>query len=86
MLLRFLHQPAEFFFRYDFAVEEVNLALCVRGKTRVVSHHADGRALAVQLLQQLHHRFAIARIQVSGGLISQQDGWRSRQCAGRPES
>ena len=36
-------------------------------------HHADGRALAMQVAQQVHHRFAVLRIQVSGRLVGQQD-------------
>ena len=49
--------------------------LCV-GMTRVariVGHHADRRAGLVELLQQLHHRFAALGIEVPGRLVGQQD-------------
>ena len=43
------------------------------GEARIVRHHADRRAFAMQVLQQLHHRFAVARVEVSGRLVGQQD-------------
>ena len=60
----------------------MDIALGVAGKARIVGHHADGRAFAVQVLQQLHHRFAVARIEVSGRLVGEQDGGRTGQRAG----
>src|SRR5260370_2161465 len=62
--LRFLH---------DAAIEQMNVAL---GKTRVtlvVRNHANGRAVAVQIAQQLHDRLAVLRIEVSGRLVSHQN-------------
>ena len=50
---------ARFFFLNDLAVEEVNASICMRGVALVVSDHADGRALAVQLAKQFHYRFAV---------------------------
>src|SRR3984885_6241070 len=70
----------------DLAVEEVYLAVCVAGEARIVGHHADGRAFLVQLGEQLHHRFAILRVQVSGGLVGQQDGRRTGQRAGHSDT
>ena len=43
--VRLLHQLLQLFFGNDLAVEEVNLALCMRGESRIVRHHADGRAI-----------------------------------------
>jgi hypothetical protein len=40
---------------------------------RVVRDHADGRAGAVQLAEQVHDRFAAARVEVAGRLVGQQD-------------
>src|SRR5258708_21271772 len=64
------------------AVKEMDSALGMLGKARVVRDHADGRAFTMQLLQQFHHGLAIAGIQVSGWLVRQQDGWRTGQCTG----
>ena len=55
-----LHQLLQFFFGDNFAVEEMDFALGVLGKARVVRHHADGRAFAVQIAQKLHDGFAVA--------------------------
>jgi hypothetical protein len=49
-----------FGFFHHFAVKEMDGPLRMFGKTRIVRHHADGRAFAMQALQQLHYRFAIA--------------------------
>jgi hypothetical protein len=46
----------------------------VFGKAHIVRHNADGRALAVQVLQQLHDRFTIVRVEISGGFVGEQDG------------
>ena len=45
----------------------------VRRVARVVRHHADGGAGLVQLLEQIHHRLAVLRIQVARGLVGQQN-------------
>ena len=42
------------------AVKEMDGPLSMLGKTRVVRHHADGCAFAMQALQQFHHGFAVA--------------------------
>ena len=59
----------------DFSVKEVDSPLGMLGETCVVGNHADGRAFAMQALQQLHYGFAIPGIQVSGWLVRQQDRW-----------
>ena len=57
-------------------------AVGVAGVTRIVRHHADGCAAAMQFAQQIHNLLAILRVEVSGGLIGQQDGRITRQRAG----
>src|SRR5262245_52235337 len=51
----------------------MDAAIGVARVTRVVRHHADGGAAAVQLAKQVHHRFAAARIEISSWLVSEQD-------------
>ena len=55
------------------AVEEVDGAVRVAREARVVRDHADRGAAAVQLAQQLHHRLAVLRVEVPGGLVGEQD-------------
>src|SRR6266851_2031625 len=57
----------------DAAVEDVDAAVGVPRVTRVVRHHADGGAGAMQLAEQIHHRLAAARIEVSGRLVREQN-------------
>src|SRR5256885_6370257 len=57
----------------DAAVEDVDAAVGVPRVARIVRDHADRRAAAVQLAQQIHHRFAAARVEVSGRLVREQD-------------
>jgi len=70
-----------FGFFNDAAVEQVNRAFGEVRITLVVSHHADCRAVAMQIAQQLHHRFAIFRVQVSSRLVSHQNKRIAYQCA-----
>ena len=42
-------------------------------EARVVRYHADRRAAGVQFFQQIHYRFAIARIEISSRLIREQN-------------
>ena len=68
--------PARFLqavFLDDAAVEEVDGAIGVARVARVVRDHADRRAFAVQLAEQLHDGFAVLRVEVSGRLVRQQD-------------
>src|SRR5712664_2263307 len=55
------------------SVEQMNVALGKIRVTLVVRDHADGRAVAVQIAQQLHDRLAVLRIEVSGRLVSHQN-------------
>src|SRR5262249_1833979 len=49
----------------DASVEEMNAAFGVPRVPRVVRHHADRRAGRMELLQEIHDRFAAARIEVA---------------------
>src|SRR5437899_12494048 len=51
----------------------MDAALGVTRVSRIVSDHADGRAAAMQLLEEIHHGFAAPRIEVSSGLVREQD-------------
>ena len=51
----------------------MNGAVGVLRKARIVRDHANGRAAGVQFLQQIHDRFAVARIEVSRRLVRQQN-------------
>ena len=57
----------------DAAIEELHRAIGVRGVARIVRHHADRRAAAMQLGEQIHHRLAVLRVQVSRRLVGKQD-------------
>ncbi len=59
-------------FFHDVSIEQVHGAFGVAGIARVVGDHADGGSVAMQLPQQLHHRFAMVGVQVSGWLVCQQ--------------
>src|SRR5688572_14117581 len=66
----------------DPAVEELDLAVRVIRVARIVRDHADRRALAVQLAQQVHHRLAVPRVEVSGRLVGEQDRGLAGERAG----
>ena len=78
---RLLHELLQFFLGHYLAVEEVHFSLRVLGEARIVRDHADGRALAMQILQQFHHGFAVARVEVSGRFVGQQNRGLSAQRA-----
>src|SRR3954454_24964266 len=65
----------------DAAVEEVYGAVGVAREARVVRDHADGRAAAVQLAQELHHRLAVLRVEVAGRLVGEEDRRLARERA-----
>src|SRR5207249_3509583 len=60
---------------HDTTVEQMDRAVGVRRVTRIVRHHANGGAAAVQLAEQLHDRFAVRRIEVTGRLVGEEDEW-----------
>jgi len=45
---------------HNLAVKEMNIPLGMPRKARIVRHHHNRRAVLVQVLQQLHHCFAVA--------------------------
>src|SRR5258706_9527413 len=57
----------------DAAVEDMDAAVGVPGVARIVGHHADGRAGAVQFAEEIHHRFAAAGVEVAGRLVREED-------------
>src|SRR5262249_28200776 len=63
-------------------VEQMNRSVGMSCVSRIVSDHADGRALFMELAKQFHHCFAICGIQIPGGLVGQQNCGVSGNCAG----
>src|SRR5437867_1875874 len=59
----------------DTAIEEVDAPFGVPRVAGIVRDHADRCAALVQLAQQVHDRLAAARVEVSGGLVREQDEW-----------
>jgi hypothetical protein len=55
------------------AVEEVHGPLGVPRESRIVGDHADGRATLVQLSQQAHDCLAILRVEVTSGLVREEN-------------
>src|SRR6266849_5569700 len=55
----------------DPAVRELNDAVAVSGPGIVVRDLDDGGALLVQMFQQVHDHFALARMQAAGGLVGE---------------
>jgi hypothetical protein len=70
----------------DATVEEVDGPIGVARVPGIVRDHADGRAFPVQLTQQLHDRLAVLRVQVSRGLVRQQDRWSAGNGAGNGDA
>jgi len=56
------------------AVKQVNGAIGVLRETLIMRDHANGRAAGVQFLEQIHDRFAVARIEVTGRFVGEKDG------------
>jgi hypothetical protein len=69
-------------FLNDPAVEEMDGAVGMAGKARIVGDHTDGGALSMEIAQQFHDGFAIAGIEISGGLVGEEDGGFSGESAG----
>ena len=78
-----LKPDAGFFgFFHDASVKQVNVALGEVGVALVVGHHADGRAVAMQVAQQFHHGFAVLGVQVTSRLVSHKDEGIADKSAG----
>ena len=65
----FTGNPLEFCFWHHLTIEEVYDALGITGIAFRVSHHNDCCSFLVQLSEQLHHLYAVLRVEVTGGLI-----------------
>jgi hypothetical protein len=57
-------------------------AIGVLSEALVMCDHANGGSVLVQFLEQLHHRFAIARIKIARGFVCQQNGRPARESPG----
>src|SRR5262245_36257185 len=66
----------------DATVEQLYLAVRVVGVAWIVRDHADRRTLAMQLAQQVHDRFTVARVEVPGRFVGEQDRRAPRERAG----
>ncbi len=56
------------------SIEQVDRAIGVRFISRIVRDHADRGTIAMQLAQQVHHRFAVDRVEVTGRLVGEEYG------------
>ncbi len=63
-------------------VDHVHVALRARRQFRIVRDHDDGRAVAVDLLEQLHHRARHLRVEIAGRLVGEQQLRAAGQRAG----
>ena len=75
--LHFFGELPELVLGNHFSVKQVHFTLRMFGEARIVGHHADGRAFAVEVGEQVHDGFAVFGIKVAGRLVGQQDGGRS---------
>src|SRR6266542_852216 len=60
----------------------MNCAIGMLSEALVMCDHANGGSVLVQFLQQLHHRFAIARIKIARWFVCQQNGRPARERPG----
>ena len=58
---------------HDLTVEEVDDAVGVAGVALGVGHHDDGGAFLMKFGQKVHHLLAVLRIQVTGGLVGEDE-------------
>ena len=63
-------------------VDDVHLALRAHRELRIMGHHDDGGAVAMQFLEQIQDAARHLRIEIAGGLIRQQQPRRSGERAG----
>src|SRR5271155_1152360 len=82
-----LNANAGFFGFFDDAtVEQVNGAFGEVRVTRVVGHHADGGAVAVEVAEKFHDGFAVLGVQVTSRLVGHQDERIADQSAGHGDT
>src|SRR6185437_4118989 len=62
-------------YRDDIPVQQIDCSLGVPGMARIVCHHADRRARAMQLGQQLHHLITVIAVEIAGRLVRENDQW-----------
>jgi hypothetical protein len=65
----------------DLAIEQMDCAIGIKRVSRVMRNHADRCAFSMQLPKEVHHSFAVSRIQVSRRFVGKQDGRLSAQGA-----
>ena len=54
-------------------VEQVDLAVGVLRVARIVRHHADRRAVAMEFAHEVHHRLAVHRVEVARRFVGEED-------------
>src|SRR6185312_6233390 len=59
--------------RDDVPVQKIDCSLGVSSMTWIVGHHADRRAGAMQLGQQLHYLIAVIAVQITCWLVREND-------------
>jgi hypothetical protein len=59
----------------DASIKQMDGAIRVLRVSRIVSHHADRCPFAIQFAQQIHDGFAVAGVQIAGGLVREQNRW-----------
>src|SRR5262249_44410325 len=68
----------------DATIKQVYCAIRVLSETLIVRDHANRGATLMQLAEQMHDRFAVVRIEVTGRLVCEQNRWppgqRARNC------
>src|ERR671931_365125 len=57
----------------------MDCAIGMLSEALVMCDHANSGSVPVQFLEQLHHGFAIARIEIARWLVGQQNGWPACQ-------
>src|SRR5262249_55112754 len=66
----------------DATVKQMHGAIGMLSEALVMCNHANGGPALVQFLEQLHHRFAIARIKIARWFVGQQNGRPARESPG----
>src|ERR1700730_2846540 len=82
---RLAHSPLRIFFRrYDATIPHMNDAVAIFCSLGIVGDHQDGLPqLLVRLSQHSQHYIGVFRIQVAGGLVSQDNGRLVDQSSGQ---